>query len=267
MKKPLLMFGHETYEENSWTGGSTVRNMTLEGGSFGIRIPINTAGWLIRNVRFSKQEAAGFAADSFDNGNSLIECEFAGGRYGFVGGGWNRKFIDKGLLWQCRFTGQQENGISLGDRAGRDLIMHVTIRDCEISDSGGSGLVGNVHGYRPSVIDHCTFLRCGKEKGSPAILMGRGAGSGVGIYHTKIEDGAPKAPAIDARTYVLLLCRNLSIAGGNGQSPAVLTDAEVAWLDNIKAAGECVVEKAKIVLQENCKWNEKKVPLELTVTP
>jgi hypothetical protein len=150
--------------------GVHLADLSLRGGQFGVHVVCNTADWLVERVRFEAQAVAGFAGDSFDNGNLLVDCEFVGGKYGFVGGGWNRHFIDKTALWRCHFQGQSENGVRIaGDGEEQGLYLHTMLRDCSIRNSGGPGAVLMGHGALMNFLDHCLIENCGQRGGEPYL--------------------------------------------------------------------------------------------------
>ncbi len=224
--------------------GCTVMDLTLEGGSHGIRIEPNTANWLVDSVTFRGQTVAGFVADSFDNGNILVNCRFEGGDYGFVAGGWNRRFVDKTFLWKCTFEDQNMHGVLIGSaideetRRGNGLWMHTALRDCTVRNSGEAGVVIMSTTGRPNFLDHCLIENCGRKDGGPYVEFMKGGHSCAAAYHTTIRrtSGPPANPLLRVGGYVWARFQDVHISGAEGNT-AVAIDTPYCWLENVEADG------------------------------
>jgi len=227
-------------------GGCEIADMTLRGGDFGVYVEGNTSGWFVRRVRFEGQRTTGFAADSFDNGNMLMDCTFVGGKYGFVGGGWNQHFLDKTCLWRCTFDGQSETGVMLAsvDNAptGARTWMHTVVRDCTIRNTGGPGVVIASCSARPVFLDHCVIENCGQTAGAPYVRFDQGGGSCAAMYYTTVRhtEGPLPEALVSITNYAAARLMDVAIAGAEG-TVALRTEAPYTWLERVIADGSLEV--------------------------
>lgn len=224
--------------------GCTLMDLTLQGGSHGVRVEPNTANWLVDSVTFRAQTVAGFAADSFDNGNILVNCRFEGADYGFVAGGWNRRFVDKTFLWKCIFENQDIHGVMIGSAKNakgdrpNGLWMHTVLRDCIIRSSGEAGVVMMSTTGRPNFLDHCLIENCGRKAGGPYVEFVKGGGSCAAAYQTTIRrtSGPPAHPLLSVREYTWARFQDVRVSGAQGET-AVAIDTPYCWLENVSADG------------------------------
>lgn len=214
-------------------------DLTFRGGKFGVYIPIQTAGWFISRVRFENPRVAGFAADSFDNGNVLVDCEFLGGQYGFVGGGWNRHFVDKTLLWRCSFDKQSENGIRIASVDGAPgVFIHTVLRDCTVRNSGSSGVVMMGHPGLFNFLDHCLIENCGQKDGAPYVSFIKCWPATALMYYTRVvhTQGPQPAVLVNVEGHVYMRFVDVEIVGAKGTT-ALRSDSAHAWIERVTADG------------------------------
>lgn len=224
--------------------GCNLYDLSLVGGTHGVLIELNTADWFVDSVRFEGQSRAGFAADSFDNGNVLVNCQFEGADYGFIAGGWNRCFVDKTFLWNCDFNNQGINGIVIGsvpdDQGNRPagLWMHVCLRDCTVRNSSEAGVVIMSTGARPNFLDHCLIENCGRNNGAPYVAFVRGGGTCAAAYHTVIRrtSGPLANPLLNVENYTWARFQEVAISGAEG-GLAARVSTPYCWLERVTADG------------------------------
>lgn len=221
--------------------GGLLCDLTLRGGTYGVYVPCNTAGWFVSRVRFENSQVAGFAADSFDHGNVLVDCEFKGGQYGFVAGGWNRHFVDKTTLWRCSFDGQGENGIRIApadEGHGQLLYLHTMLRDCVVRNSGGPGVVMMGHPALFNFLDHCRLENCGQQEGAPSVKFLPSGYATALMYHSQVlhTKGPQPAVMLDVQGHYYTRLVEVQITGAKGNI-ALRSDSPVAWLEKVVTDG------------------------------
>lgn len=217
----------------------TVADITLRRGEYGVYIPGNTSGWFVSRVRFENPRIAGFAADSLDHGNVLVDCEFIGGQYGFIAGGWNRHFVDKTTLWRCTFDGQTENGIRIASVDGSPgLFLHTMLRDCTVRNTGGSGIVMMGHVALYNFLDHCLIENCGQRHGAPYVSFIRSGNATALMYHSRVvHTQGPQPPVlVDVEGHHYMRFVDVELVGAEG-AVALRSRSAQAWLERVTAEG------------------------------
>ncbi len=219
--------------------GAVLSDLTLRGGQYCFYILGNTSGWLVSRVRFENPQVAGFAVDSFDHGNVLVDCDFVGGQYGFIAAGWNRHFIDKITLWRCNFTGQSENGIRIASVDGAPgLFLHTMLRDCTVRNTGGSGVVLMGHAGLFNFLDHCLIENCGQRDGAPYVSFIQSGNATALMYHSRvIHTQGPQPPVmVDVAGHQYTRFVDVTISGAKG-AVALRSQSAQAWLESVTADG------------------------------
>lgn len=226
---------------NGYTCGVDLADMTLHGGDSGIKLAGYVSDVFVRRVRFESQVTTCFRGDFIDNGNTFMDCEFVGAKYGFVAGGWlgTKRFVDKTLLWRCTFDSQSINGVLIGGVDGTvGQWYNTALRDCTIRNSGGPGVVIWSPDYCASIIDHCLIEDCNRNSTNSPYVVWSGE---YAMYCTTVRRNSGQLPytmitnnTIWGTAWARMMDVNITGAAG---AIALTIPCGSAWLERVTGDG------------------------------